>query len=91
MVARGLDVVALAALLARADRYLGNDSGVSHLAGAVGARGAALFGPTDPELWRPLSPRITSLRLVAWHGSESAAPLSTIDAVDDALAAADSP
>ena len=44
----------VAAALARADRYLGNDSGLSHLAGFVGARGVALFGPTDPVQWRPL-------------------------------------
>lgn len=44
----------VAALLSRADLYMGNDSGVSHLAGAIGARGAVLFGPTDPEQWRPL-------------------------------------
>lgn len=42
------------ALLSRADLYVGNDSGVSHLAGAVGARGVVLFGPTSPEQWRPL-------------------------------------
>ncbi|MBV8775393.1 MAG: glycosyltransferase family 9 protein [Deltaproteobacteria bacterium] len=34
--------------------FIGNDSGVSHLAAAVGARGLVLFGPTDPERWRPL-------------------------------------
>jgi ADP-heptose:LPS heptosyltransferase len=42
------------ALLRRAHLYLGNDSGISHLAGLVGARGVALFGPTDPTAWRPL-------------------------------------
>jgi hypothetical protein len=44
----------VAALLARASRYLGNDSGVSHLAGLVGARGVSVFGPSDPVAWRPL-------------------------------------
>lgn len=34
--------------------FIGNDSGVSHLAAAVGARGVVLFGPTDPGRWRPL-------------------------------------
>jgi ADP-heptose:LPS heptosyltransferase len=34
--------------------FLGNDSGVSHLASASGARGLVLFGPTDPTRWRPL-------------------------------------
>jgi len=44
---RDWPLVDLAALLARAALYLGNDSGVSHLAGAVGAAGVVLFGPTE--------------------------------------------
>lgn len=51
----------VAALLARAPRYLGNDSGISHLAALVGARGVALFGPTDPRAWRPLGDGIRVL------------------------------
>ena len=51
----------VAAALARAARYLGNDSGISHLAGMVGARGLALFGPTDPVAWRPLGAGIRVL------------------------------
>lgn len=34
--------------------FIGNDSGVSHLAAAAGARGLVIFGPSDPERWRPL-------------------------------------
>jgi ADP-heptose:LPS heptosyltransferase len=41
------------AAIRRAALYLGNDSGVSHLAGLVGARGAVLFGASDPAIWRP--------------------------------------
>jgi heptosyltransferase-3 len=52
----------LAAVLSRAALYVGNDSGVSHLAGAVGAGGVVLFGPTDPRRWRPLSRRLVALR-----------------------------
>jgi glycosyl transferase family 9 (putative heptosyltransferase) len=44
----------LAAVLARATLYLGNDSGVSHLAAAVETPGVVLFGPTDAHRWRPL-------------------------------------
>jgi len=53
-VERCLSVWQAAALLSRVDLYLGNDSGISHLAGAVGARGVTLFGPTKPQQWRPL-------------------------------------
>jgi ADP-heptose:LPS heptosyltransferase len=44
----------LAGRLAGCFAYLGNDSGVSHLAGLCGARCVVLFGPTSPEIWRPL-------------------------------------
>jgi hypothetical protein len=52
----------VAAVLARAHRYLGNDSGISHLAGLVGARGVALFGGTDPRAW---APRGAGIRVLA--------------------------
>jgi hypothetical protein len=53
------DVVALLGLV---DAYVGNDSGVSHLAGAVGGRGAVVFTTTDPRRWRPLSPALVAVR-----------------------------
>ena len=43
----------LAAVLAHADGYLGNDSGVTHLAAAAGCRTLALFGPSDADKWSP--------------------------------------
>ena len=48
----------LAARLAGCRAYLGNDSGVSHLAGLCGARTVVLFGPTSAETWRPLGPDV---------------------------------
>ncbi len=42
-----------AALLRHADRFLCNDTGVMHLAGALKVPTLALFGPTDPEFWKP--------------------------------------
>ena len=62
VVASGLDLAQLAALLARGDLYIGNDSGVSHLAAAVGCRTVALFGPSDERQWAPRGPRVTILR-----------------------------
>ncbi len=61
-VASGLDLAQLAALLARGDLYIGNDSGVSHLAAAVGCRTVALFGPSNERQWAPRGPRVTILR-----------------------------
>src|SRR5579875_1506322 len=45
---------ALAGLARISAAFVGNDSGVSHLAAAAGARGVVIFGPTDPARWRPL-------------------------------------
>jgi len=49
----------VAALISRSAVYLGNDSGVSHLAAAVGVPTVALFGPSDPRQWAPRGRRVT--------------------------------
>ncbi len=52
----------LARVLSRCRLYLGNDSGLTHLAAAVGEPEVlALFGPTDPRVWAPLGPRVRTL------------------------------
>jgi ADP-heptose:LPS heptosyltransferase len=61
-VAPRLPVGVCAAILARADRFLCNDTGLMHVAGAVGTPTLALFGPTDPELWKPLAAQVRALR-----------------------------
>jgi heptosyltransferase-3 len=60
--AHALPLRVLGALLARAGLYVGNDSGVSHLAAAWGAPSLVLFGPTDPDRWSPVGPRVSTLR-----------------------------
>jgi lipopolysaccharide heptosyltransferase II len=45
-------VIALAAV----DAAVSNDSGLMHVAAAIGIPTVALFGPTDPRLWGPLNP-----------------------------------
>lgn len=60
--AHGLPIRVLGALLARAGLYVGNDSGVTHLAAAWGAPTLALFGPSDPAQWAPRGPRVSTLR-----------------------------
>jgi len=62
VVARGQPLRVLGAVLGRAGLYVGNDSGVTHLAAAWGAPTLALFGPTDPAIWGPVGERATSLR-----------------------------
>ena len=52
----------LAAAAAGAEVFIGNDSGPSHLAAAVGAPTIALFGPTRPEQFAPLGRQVITLR-----------------------------
>ncbi len=59
------DLYELGCWLARARLYIGNDSGVTHLAAAVGTPVLALFGPTDPGVW---APRGGNVRVARWHG-----------------------
>lgn len=42
--------------------YVGNDSGITHLAAAAGCPTLALFGPTEPAIWAPRGPNISVLR-----------------------------
>ena len=58
---RNLSLGTVAGIARVAAAFIGNDSGVSHLAAAIGTPGVAIFGPTDPARWRPLG-RITVLR-----------------------------
>lgn len=52
----------LSGLLSRSALYVGNDSGISHLAGLSGAPSLVLFGPTEPALWQPLGRTVVPLR-----------------------------
>jgi hypothetical protein len=62
IVLKGLDIMTVAAVLAHADLFVGLDSGVTHLAGLLGVRTIALFGPTDPDRWAPSGTHVTLLQ-----------------------------
>jgi heptosyltransferase III len=51
----------LACWLASARVYIGNDSGITHLAAAVGMPVVAIFGPTDAAVWAPRGERVRVL------------------------------
>ena len=53
-----LTLSAVADLLSSARGFIGNDSGMTHLAGYLGCPTLALFGPTDPAVWGPVGRRI---------------------------------
>jgi heptosyltransferase-2 len=52
----------VAAVLANCAAYVGNDSGITHLAAALGLPVVALFGPSNVEHWAPRGPRVTILQ-----------------------------
>lgn len=47
----GCSLEELAGVLSQVSAYVGNDSGITHLAAALGVNVTALYGPTDPALW----------------------------------------
>ncbi len=51
-----LDWSELVSVLQGAERYVGVDTSVTHLAAALGVTCSPIFGPTNPSLWAPLSP-----------------------------------
>ena len=55
----------LAERMSRARLYLGNDSGVTHLAAAMGIPVLALFGPSNDIQWRPIGPGVRVIRAPA--------------------------
>ncbi len=56
------DLGQLAVWLLEARIYVGNDSGITHLAAALGVPTLALFGPTDPAIWAPRGSHVRVLR-----------------------------
>ena len=80
VVAADLPLGVVLALLRRATVYLGNDSGVSHLAGAAGTPSVVLFGPTDPGLWRPIGDHVRVL-----HGASGDIAATSVEEVLEAL------
>ena len=55
------DLYQLACWLATARAYIGNDSGIAHLAAAVGTPVVAIFLATDPRIWAPRGSHVTVL------------------------------
>lgn len=57
-----LDLLAAAAALGRAGLFVGNDSGLMHIAAAAGAPTVGLFGPSDERVYGPSGPRARAVR-----------------------------
>jgi len=48
-------------LLSCSDGFIGNDSGITHLAAGMGVRTVVVFGPTNPAVYKPIGPAVTVL------------------------------
>jgi heptosyltransferase-3 len=62
IVLKGLDLLTVAGVLAQVPLFVGQDSGITHLAGLIGVHTVALFGPTDPDRWAPQGAHITVMQ-----------------------------
>jgi heptosyltransferase III len=56
------DLADLGQALNRCAVFVGHDTGVTHLAAAVGTPTVALFGPTDANVWAPLGEHVSVVR-----------------------------
>ncbi len=75
------NLLELAEWIAGARLYIGNDSGITHLAAAAGARVVALFGPTDPAIW---APRGDAVRII-YDDLENITVERVLDAINSIL------
>lgn len=67
-VAGRTDLDALARLVAGATRVISADTGIAHLAVALGTPSVTIFGPVNPRLWGP--PPDMSRHRVLWAGQQ---------------------
>jgi ADP-heptose:LPS heptosyltransferase len=59
---KGLSLLQLASVMEGCQLFVGNDSGISHLASALGIPTIAIFGPTDPRVWSPRGEKVWIVR-----------------------------
>ena len=61
-VARNLPLVELADRMRECRAFVGHDSGITHLAAAIGLPGLVLWGPSNERVWRPRSDALVLLQ-----------------------------
>ena len=82
------DLLTAAAALRRAALYVGNDTGLTHIAAAVGVPTLALFGPSPAERFAPWGPRAAVARTPISPARLTASPdfdYRTADTLMDSL------
>jgi heptosyltransferase III len=78
LVVRAAPLPILVHVLKRSKAYVGNDSGISHLAAAVGCGCTILFGPSDEVIWGPCVPNVTIIK-----AGRSCSPCHPFQEVDE--------
>lgn len=58
----GVGLTTVIGVLSHCRAFLGNDSGLTHLAAALGLPTVGVFGPTDPAVWAPRGDHVTIFR-----------------------------
>jgi heptosyltransferase-2 len=74
-VAQSVPLADLARMLQRCVAFIGHDSGISHLAAALGLPGLVLWGDTVEEIWRPPSER---MRVIRYPGGLARLPVEEV-------------
>jgi heptosyltransferase III len=82
VILRGRSLPELGAALSLCQHYYGHDTGISHLAAAVGVPCTLLFGPTEPAVWAPQAPQVRIL--TAPEGDLAALPVEKVAAAGPA-------
>ena len=54
-----LSLTQVLGLLSCVGGFIGNDSGITHLAAALGVRTYSIYGPTNPEVYKSIGPDVT--------------------------------
>ncbi len=78
-IARNRPLDELASELGSVSIFIGHDSGITHIAAAVGAPSLALWGPTSAEVWAPAGPNARVLSPPG--GLETLDPQTVFDAL----------
>ena len=60
--AKGLSLLQLASVMEGCRLFVGNDSGISHMAAALGLPTLTIFGPTDHRVWSPRGKEVMVVR-----------------------------
>ncbi len=59
---KGLSLLELASVIEGCRVFVGNDSGITHMAAALGVPTVAIFGPSDPRIWAPKGKKVVVVR-----------------------------